>query len=214
MEQTRKHALPLLLLALLGVLGFLWWSRPTARRSPLQLADEGHGPLIYRSYWLDIQNARVPAHQLFEKITEDVSAFCPGLLADFTKTRGAEDFLKVGDEYDIRIFGPWNGRVRVVEMEGHAFTLATLKPHPEAGQIRFELERQGEGLRFSISSQARSRDALVHLAYRFLGGNRVQQEAWKTFCERVQEASGGEAAGEFHAETRELATPPQVQEVS
>ncbi|GEM48049.1 DUF1990 family protein [Deinococcus cellulosilyticus] len=206
MEWTRKHRTGLLLAGLLGLLGLVWWSRPRQKRSNLQLADDGHGPLIYRSYWLDIQNARIPAGQLFKEITEDVPQFCPSLLADFRKTRGSEAFLKVGDEYDIRIFGPWNGRVRVVEIDETSFTLATLKPHPEAGQIRFELETlENNLLRFSISSQARSRDSLVHLAYRFLGGNKVQEKAWQTFCERVAEESGGEAAGEFQTETRELA---------
>lgn len=197
-----------ILLGLMTMLGLYFWSKRPPKRSPLQLADEGHGPLIYRKYWLDFQSQDRDARDIFERIKQDVPAFCPSLLADFKKIRGKEQVLKVGDEYDIRIFGPWNGRVRVVEVQETSFTLATLRPHPEAGQIVFELEKLDEAFRFSISSQARSRDALVHLAYSFLGGNKVQEKAWQTFCERVAEEGGGETLGAFQSETIEVPSSP------
>ncbi|MCV4939648.1 DUF1990 domain-containing protein, partial [Escherichia coli] len=73
--------------------------------------------------------------------------------------------MRVGDEYDIRILGPWNGSVRVDEVGPTSFTLVTLKGHPEAGKIRFSAEAAERTLCFRIESWARSRDGLVQFAY-------------------------------------------------
>ena len=46
--------------------------------------------------------------------------------------------MRVGDEFVVRMPGPWDGPVRVVERDPDArFRLVTLAGHLEAGQIEF-----------------------------------------------------------------------------
>ncbi|MVN74738.1 DUF1990 family protein [Hymenobacter sp. HMF4947] len=140
-----------------------------------------------------------------QAVQADVPRFAPGALADFEQTKGVPGALHVGDEFHIKILGPWNGSVRVTDVGPTSFELLTLEGHPEAGRIRFEAhqldERPGE-LRFEINSVARSRDGLVAFAYDTLGGGKLMQEAtWVEFCTRVAEASGGQALGPVTVET-------------
>ena len=45
--------------------------------------------------------------------------------------------MAVGDEYVVRMPGPWDGPVRVIASDELSFRLATLEGHLEAGQIEF-----------------------------------------------------------------------------
>ncbi|WP_245711906.1 DUF1990 domain-containing protein [Hymenobacter psychrophilus] len=162
---------------------------------PEQPAHTGSGPLFERRYWVDVQHPRQPAEELLRYIECHLPDFSPDLLADFEKSKGAHDCLAVGDEYNIKILGPWNGDVRVTEVGADFFELATLESHPEAGRIRFSLRPHATlpaTMRFEIHSWARSRDGLVAFTYDTLGlGRRVQQQTWETFCQRVADYCGG-----------------------
>jgi hypothetical protein len=140
------------------------------------------------------------------QVQADLPHYSPKLLADFKKKGQDQDGpLRVGDEFSIKIMGPWNGSVRVTNVGPTSFEFITLEGHPEAGRIRFEVhyldERPGE-LRFEIRSSARSRDGLVAFAYDTIGSGLLMQEAtWVEFCERVAAASGGQALGPVVVET-------------
>lgn len=165
----------------------------------LQLAGDGTGPHFHRRYRADIADPRLGASELMDLIKADFAAFSPSALASFSKSRGRRGAMQVGDEYQIKIIGPWNGAVRVARVEPLAFELATLEGHPEAGQICFQVgghPSQGGALRFEINSWARSRDGLVRTTYEDLKlGQEAQKNTWVTFCERVVEASGGRLIG-------------------
>ena len=172
---------------------------------PVQKSAEGSGALLERRYWVDICNPTKTAEELMQDIQLNLHDYAPDLLADFEKTCGQPDMLRKGDEFHIRILGPWNGEVRVVEVQPLAFELVTLEDHPEAGRIRFSLtphEQLPDALHFEIRSHARSRDGLVAFAYDTLGvGKRMQEVTWRTFCERVAERSGGEKFGDVQVRT-------------
>ncbi|MBC6988105.1 DUF1990 family protein [Hymenobacter sp. BT491] len=172
---------------------------------PEQPAHEGSGALFERRYYVDIEHPTQSADALIEAIKCDVEHFSPDLLADFKKVKGEAHLIKEGDEFSIKILGPWNGLVRVDKVENMGFEFVTLEGHPEAGRIRFSLRHlpnQPDTLRFEIHSWARSRDGLVSFAYDTLGiGRRVQEKTWCTFCERVAEASGGKVLAPVHIET-------------
>lgn len=182
-----------------------------------QSADSGSGPLLERRYFIDLDHPRLSAAALFQYVSRHVAELAPDLLAEFEKTHGApDDELRVGHEFHIRILGPWNGRVRVVEVGPRHFELCTLDGHPEAGRIRFavrELALPRGAVRFEIRSRARSRDGLVAFAYATIGvGKQLQEETWVTFCRRVAEAGGGEPLGPVQVITHNHDAPAEPAE--
>jgi hypothetical protein len=171
-----------------------------------QPANTGSGPWLERRYYVDVARPHLSPTQLMARVQTDLPHFSPEMLADFEKEAGDPDGpLCVGDEFRIKILGPWNGSVRVTDVGPTSFEFITLEGHPEAGRIRFEAhyldERPGE-LRFEIQSRARSRDGLVAFAYDTIGGGLLVQEAtWVSFCQRVAAVSGGQALGAVVVET-------------
>ena len=171
-----------------------------------QPAATGSGPWLERRYYIDVVRPHLTLAQLMARVQADLPAFSPELLADFNKERGAEHAsLRVGDEFSIKILGPWNGSVRVIGAGPTSFEFVTLEGHPEAGRIRFEahpLDGRADALRFEIRSRARSRDGLVAFAYDTIGGGLLMQEAtWVEFCRRVAAVCGGQTLADVVVET-------------
>ena len=170
-----------------------------------QPAATGSGPWLERRYFIDVARPRHTPTQLMSEVQADVARFAPEMLANFKKKDAPENGLRVGEEFEIAILGPWNGCVRVTAVGSTHFELITLEGHPEAGRIHFEahfLDESPDVLRFEIRSRARSRDGLVAFAYGTLGvGKRVQEATWVEFCRRVAAASGGQALGNVTVET-------------
>jgi uncharacterized protein (UPF0548 family) len=178
----------------------------------MQLAGDGFGALLGRQYTVRFVSAVEPV-ALMDLAKRNLDWLSPDELAGFEKTNGTSWTLKLGDEFDIQILGPWNGRVRVIEVSPTAFSFVTLRGHPEAGRIRFAVSRQHNSqLRFSITSWARSRDAVVDLGYSKLGvGKGVQTTAWRTFLERVVQLGQGRMIGEIDVSEQVLeeTSPPK-----
>ncbi|HEY6591693.1 MAG TPA: DUF1990 family protein, partial [Actinomycetota bacterium] len=126
-------------------------------------------------------------------------------VAVFRKTRGAEGPLRVGDEFVVRMPGPWDGPVVVVDQTPTSFRFATLKGHLEAGQIEFRTGRDGDAVRFEIESWARSGDRLAGLLFdRVKLAQEMQLHMWTHFCERAAKLSGGRIRGGIHIDTRRV----------
>ena len=181
---------------------------PEAAGPAIQHADEGAGPRFHRRYRVRVHAPTLTPEALMTQIGADITAFVAPEVARFEKTKGASGELGPGDEFLVHIRAPWNGPVRVVEVEPAMFRLATLETHMEAGQIEFRAEEAAGGdLVFTIESWARSRDATVDVAYDDLGAAKAAQQAmWTFFCEKVAEAAGGEKVGEIEVMTEREAT--------
>jgi hypothetical protein len=124
-------------------------------------------------------------------------------MAVFRKTRGAQGTLRQGDEFVVRMPGPWDGPVRVVRRDEASFRLATLDGHLEAGEIEFRAETDGDALRFEIESWARAGDWLSALLYNKLRlAKEVQLNMWSHFCVRAAGLSGGRPQGGITIRTR------------
>jgi hypothetical protein len=170
----------------------------------VQPASSGTGPLFHRTYRARIREARIGPEELVERVTADLDQVAPTEFASFKKVLGEEGALAVGDEYVVRMPGPWDGPVRVIERTPTAFRLATLDGHLEAGQIRFAAD-QGELLEFSIESWARSGDWLSNLLYHHLRMSKeVQLHMWSSVLERVAELTGGRLTGGLQIRTRRV----------
>ena len=119
--------------------------------------------------------------------------------------------LARGDEYVVRMPGPWDGPVRVVGDRADAFRLATLQGHLEAGQIEFRAcSREDEDGRrslvgFEIESWARSSGRWSDMLYQHVRmAKEIQLHMWISFLEGVTALSGGRMTGGIDIDTRRI----------
>ena len=173
-------------------------------REDIQHLPEGVGPLFHRTYRTRIRDAAVEPEELMARITADLDRVAPGEFATFAKVLGDEGSMAVGDEYLVRMPGPWDGPVRVVERTPTAFRFVTLAGHLEAGQIRLEARRD-ELLEFRIESWARAGDRLSNLLYSHLRMSKeIQLHMWTSVLERVVKLAGGRMTGGIEIRTRRV----------
>lgn len=160
----------------------------------VQRASAGIGPLYHRRYEIAFTDADLDCRTLIRELRRDPNAATPGEISRFERVGGrAGTPLEAGDEMIVRLPGPWDGPVRVVEASDAAFTLVTLDGHMEAGQITFSAETNARGWTvFAIESWARCGDELFDLLYHRLPiARELQLHMWSHFCERVVRIAGG-----------------------
>ena len=175
----------------------------------IQRVKDGAGPLFHRRYCAEIRNSRVSPEQLIDRLTADPDSAAPSEFATFKKLVGPEGEMHPGDEYVVRMPGPWDGPVRVVARDSTSFRFATLAGHLEAGQIEFSATDGAGRLVFSIESWARSGDRLSDLLYdRLRMSKEIQFHMWTSFLERVIDLSGGERDGGLRIHTRRVEELP------
>lgn len=165
---------------------------PESVRGPdMQPAEDGFGPLFHRRYSARIHVHRWDAETVMGRFIAAPDAMIPGEVARFVPESGHPD-LRVGDDLVVRMPGPWNGPVRVVQVLPTSFRLATRRGHLEAGQIEFRAADEGVQLLFEIESWARSATWAADLLYDRLGLSRfLQGYMWVQCCARVCAAAGG-----------------------
>jgi hypothetical protein len=117
----------------------------------IQRPEQGVGPLFRRRFRARIRDAELSAEELMSAIAEDLNRVAPTKFARFSNLRGGEGRVRVGDEFLVRMPGPWNGPVRVISRTPTSFRFATLDGHLEAGQIEFRASDE-DGLVFEIES--------------------------------------------------------------
>jgi hypothetical protein len=176
----------------------------------VQSPGDGTGPLFHRRYRTRIRDARLGADELMDSIQRRPNATSPTTFARFQRVDGGHGGLSAGDEFVVRMPGPWDGPVRVIHAGPRSFRLATLIGHLEAGQIEFRVAPDGEGrLTFEIESWARSSSRLVNLLYhRLRMAKEVQAHMWISFLERVVRLSGGRMTGGIEIRTERTTVLP------
>jgi len=169
----------------------------------------GAGPMLHRTYAVRIARSPMSPADLIEAVAANLNRVSPEM-AVFRKTLGKDDALRQGDEFVVRMPGPWDGPVRVVRRDSTSFRLATLRGHLEAGQIEFRASRKVDGtLHFEIESWARAGDRLSDLLYNRLRlAKEIQFNMWSHFCVRTARLAGGRPRGGVTVRTRRLAWPP------
>ncbi len=171
----------------------------------LQRPEDGVGPLFHRHYRTRIAAARMTPEELVSRIAADLDAVAPSEFASFQRLQGEPGRLAVGDEYVVRMPGPWDGPVRVVASTPTSFRLATLDGHLEAGQIEFRATADHRSIEFAIESWARSGDWLSDVLYTHLRmAKEVQLHMWTSVLERVVELAGGHMDGGIGVVTRSV----------
>jgi hypothetical protein len=172
----------------------------------VQTPQDGVGPLLHRRYVSVTRDSRLDARTLMARLQADPNVVAPSALARFHKDSGAEGAMTVGDEFLVRMPGPWDGPVRCVHADATSFRFATLEGHIEAGQIEWRAADAGPGrVRFAIESWARLGDpvsALLHDQLRM--AKEVQLHMWTSVHERVAELCHGRLTGGIDIETRRV----------
>jgi len=176
------------------------------QRAELQHVSEGVGPLMHRCYVMRVRDAELEADALIAAFAGQPNCASPQQLADFDKVHGQDGRLCVGDEFTIRIPGPWDGPVRVIEVNSTGFGFVTLDGHLEAGRIRFGARDLAPGcLEVRIEAWARGGDHLSNLLFDRIGINKeVQLHMWTSVLERLRQLSGGRYDGPIQATTKRV----------
>lgn len=173
-------------------------------RDGLLFTEDGAGPLLHRLYRTEIVAAAIDAGELLARLREDLDRVAPSEFATFQKLRG-EGGLEKGDEYVVRMPGPWDGPVRAVAADRLSFRLATLEGHLEAGQIEFRASEGHRSIYFEIESWARSGDRLSNLLYtRLRISKEVQLHMWASVLRKVTELAEGRREGGIVITTRRV----------
>lgn len=182
---------------------------PGVSTDEVQSPEDGYGPLFHRRYRTLIRENRLSAAELMEKLQADLNRASPTRFARFQLLHGERGRLRVGDEYVVRMPGPWDGPVRVVDVGSCSFRLTTLAGHLEAGQIEFRSsEHEDSGVVFEIESWARSSSALANLLYhRLRMAKEIQAHMWISFLERVAQIAGGRMTGGIELDTDRIDMP-------
>lgn len=174
-----------------------------------QTMGSGSGSVFHRRYEVELTGMTTDSAALLWLMQRHMAELSPSLLAHFEKSAGREDVLRVGDEFEITMLGPWNGTVRVAASTPESFTLVTLEGHPEAGHITFSVSySQPDACSVCIESWARARDGMVAAAYATLGiGKQVQTEAWVTFLQRLSTMADGNGTPEVRITDEVIPVP-------
>jgi hypothetical protein len=177
-------------------------------RSELQGPEQGAGPLLHRRYRARIVEPQLSAREVIARLAADPNRVAPGGLARFQKVHGGGGPLVVGDEFVVRMPGPWDGPVRVLESTPESFRFGTLDGHLEAGQIEWRAEDDDGDLVFTVTSWARSGDRLSDLMHnRLRMAKEVQLHMWTSVLERVAKLAGGRLPDGLDIETRRVDAP-------
>jgi uncharacterized protein (UPF0548 family) len=172
----------------------------------VQRLQDGTGPAFHRRYRTRIRGSALTPEELLERLAADPDGAAPSEFASFVKLHGEPGEMRVGDEYRVRMAGPWDGPVRVIERTATSFRLATLEGHLEAGQIRFACAERDGLLVFEIESWARSAGPTVHLLYDKLRmAKEIQLHMWTSMLQRIAELAGGRVTGGIDIHTRRVA---------
>jgi hypothetical protein len=177
--------------------------------SEVQHAQDGVGPLFHRRYRTRIRESQLSAPELMGKLKTDLNQAAPTKFARFQRVLGEDERLRLGDEYVVRMPGPWDGPVRVIADEESSFRLATLAGHLEAGQIEFRTRPGDDGtIVFEIESWARSGDRFSNLLYHHAHmAKEIQLHMWTSFLEGIVSMARGRMTGGLDIDTRRVEDP-------
>jgi hypothetical protein len=172
----------------------------------VQPPDEGAGPLFHRVYTGVVLGSDLDPAELMSRIQADPGRVAPSSMARFQKTSGAEQTMRLGDEWLVRMPGPWDGPVRVIRLTATSFRFATLNGHLEAGQIEWRVKQREDGaLVFQVESWARAGDRLSALMHDHLRmAKEVQLHMWSSVVEKVARFCGGRLEAGVDIETRRV----------
>lgn len=176
------------------------------RMDGIQPPEDGSGAFLRRRYRGVIHDAELGAAEFFARVRSDPNVIAPTTLARFHKVRGDEDGrVELDDEYTVRMPGPWDGPVRVIDVSDASFRFATLDGHLEAGQIEWRVSERDGHLCMEVESWSRPGDRVSDLLHhRLRMAKEVQLHMWTSVIEKAAKLAGGRLSDGIDIETRVL----------
>ena len=179
---------------------------------PIQHRTVGVGPVVMRTYSVDITNPALTRHELIAALCANPNRFNSDLVAGFVQDDQPATDLTEGDQLVVEIPGPWNGPVHVAEANVDRLLLATMNGHMEAGHIRFDTapldeSAAGGGYQFRIRSWATAGDAAFLAAHLVVPvGKAFQTAMWTAMCDNAESIAGGTRSGSIRVSTEKVRT--------
>ncbi|MCU1693346.1 MAG: hypothetical protein JWM64_2437 [Frankiales bacterium] len=156
--------------------------------------SKGRGRTYQRTYTVRVLGATATPEQVVGQLLADPNQAAPTEVSVFEPVPGHG--RDPGAEMAVRMPGPWDAPVRIVERTPSSFRFHTLRGHMEAGEIEFRATTGGDHLVFTIESWAKSGDRLYDLLYDKVPlAREMQLHMWVHVCEQVAVMSGGRQDG-------------------
>jgi Domain of unknown function (DUF1990) len=176
-----------------------------------QPAERGYGPLFHRRFRVVVDEPDRSAADLMTQVAGDLTVLLPGEVAAASPRTESRTLPGPGDEFVVRMPGPWDGPVRVVQRDDTHLRLATLTGHLEAGEIEFRAADGDDGsLVFEIETWARPGTATVRLLYTDLRlAKEMQLYMWVRSCEAAAGLTGGRVRDGVDVLTRRVEIAPR-----
>ncbi|MCW2608316.1 MAG: hypothetical protein JWO60_3009, partial [Frankiales bacterium] len=95
--------------------------------------SQGHGRTYRRVYRIRVLGSDLTPEQVVGRLLQDPNEAAPTEVSVFEPVPGHG--RDPGDEMAVRMPGPWDAPVRIVERSATSFRFATLRGHMEAGEI-------------------------------------------------------------------------------
>ena len=166
---------------------------------------EGVGALYHRRYQARITEPELTVAELVAAIADDPNRAAPWGMARFKPREDRPELV-------VRMPGPWDGPIRIVERTPTSIRFATLDTHLEAGQIEWRAETAAgdnhgdrRDILFTVESWAQSGDRLSKLLYQHVRmAKEVQLHMWTSFLEGAAKLAKGRIVGGIDIETRRV----------
>jgi hypothetical protein len=165
---------------------------------PAEEPDDEHrekdlavGPTVHRIYGARIRRPVLTAERLMAIIAADPNVFAPTEVLRFEKHDGAAKGLKEGDELLIRLAGPWNAPVKVTRRWDQGFRLATVRGHPQLGQLEIRARDEPDGIAVEIQTRERAAGWSFDALQRIGLIRRMQSYTWVAMLENAARLAGG-----------------------
>jgi hypothetical protein len=183
------------------------------RRTPFEDRVVEGGPAepgtVRRRYRARAERPRLPARKVAAVVVNDPNVVLPVEVMRFSPGGAVAGPLREGQGRLIRMAGPWNGPVRVLEAGESGFRLAGLRGGAQRGEIAYRVREDGDALELEVRITQRSASRLYDVVYHRLGiARRIERHTWAYVIERSAQLAGARPPERVVVETL-VSRPPR-----
>lgn len=160
------------------------------------------GEPVHRCFSLRIADPEISAEQLATIIGADLDLVSPWEVLRWETLKGEQRRPRPGDELRLRMAGPWNGPLRIAEIEPGRVRLRTMAGNALKGELELRVRSDDGALLAEVELWERAADRPLAFLHDRLGVTaRMQTHVWVEFLQRTRLVSGGSADGPVRIRT-------------